>query len=364
MIPPVLRISISSALPRVLTLTALFVLLLAAALALLVGATKKVVIGALGAAAMVTALVIRRSDARPVMIIQASPFGLCLCCGIILAGYLIFRSARSVPLPRDTTALRISGALLGGLFGARLGYWLLIDGSSTGWRDIANFRHGGLLGFGAYLGGALATVCIIREDWRTLARWLDHITKPLLLGIAITRVGCYLEGSDFGRPLPTGASPLLVALGTFPRWQGVSGDSYFGSPAWANQVAHWGLSTDATVSLPVHPVQLYEVAFVLAILLVLSFKKHERPVGALFVAVAVSYSLGYVLLGFLRGDLTHVSVLSTRWRWSLPLGSHEQLVALGACALALMVWRSWKHEQAFCTRFKPLFRAAKTKLNT
>jgi hypothetical protein len=69
------------------------------------------------------------------------------------------------------------------------------------------------------------------------------------------------------------------------------------------------------------------------------------------------------LLGFLRGDQAHVIVLSTRWRWSVPLGSHEQLVAVGACVLALMVRRSWKHEQAFVAQFRPLFRAVTTKIS-
>jgi phosphatidylglycerol---prolipoprotein diacylglyceryl transferase len=363
MFPLLLRIPIVPALSRLLLLLALFALLLVAVLGVLVRATKRSIVGLTGAAIVLSALLMGRVDARPSVTIQLSAFGTCLCIAIALCCWLLLRTSSKSPASPTTVAVWICYTLVGGLIGARIGYWLLLDGTSTTWRDVINFRRGGLFGFGAYLGGLFASFCAIRRDQRALATWLDHLVLPLLLAIGIARIGCYYEGCDFGRPLHSGAHPLLVALGTFPRWPQSAGDHYLGSPAWINHVSHWGLSPDAPASLPVHPVQLYEAAFAFGLLLIgFVFRKRQRPAGVLFLHLAMAYGLGYFALGFLRGDLTRpVVLISSRLHWNIPFGSHEQWAGLGACALSWLVCKSWKHERAFWTRFRPLFRAAKAR---
>ena len=365
MFPSLLRIPIVPSMPRLLMLLAFFVLLLVAVLGVLVRATKRSMFGLAGSTTVLGALLIGRVEVRPSVTIQLSAFGTCLCIAIALSCWLLLRTSSNRPEPPAVVAVRICYVLLGGLLGARIGYWLLIDDAPTSWRDIINFRSGGLFGFGAYLGGLLASLCTVRRDQRAFARWLDHLALPLLLAIGITRIGCYFEGCDFGRPLRPGAHPLLVALGTFPRWPQSPSDHYLGSPAWINHVSHWGLSPDATASLPVHPVQLYEAAFTFGLLLVgLAYRKRQRPAGVLFLYTVMAYGFGYFLLGFLRGDLTRsVVLISNRLHWTIPFGSHEQWAALCACALSLLVCRSWRHEQAFWTQFRPLFRAAKARFS-
>jgi phosphatidylglycerol:prolipoprotein diacylglycerol transferase len=365
MFPSLIRIPVVPAMPRLLMLLAFFVLLLVAVLGVLVRATRRSIVGLAGATTVLGALLIGRVAARPPVTIQLSTFGTCLCIAIALGCWLLLRTSSNRPAPSAVVTVRICYSLLGGLLGARIGYWLLIDGAWTSWHDIIDFRRGGLFGFGAYLGGLLATLCTIRRDHRAFAGWLDHLALPLLLAIGIARIGCYFEGCDFGRPLRPGAHPLLVALGTFPRWPQSPGDHYLGSPAWINHVSHWGLSPDAQASLPVHPVQLYEAAFTFGLLLIgLALRKVQRPAGVLFLYLAMAYSLGYLLLGFLRGDLTRsVVLISSRLHWTVPFGSHEQWAALGACAFSLLVCRSWKHEQAFWTQFRPFFRAARARFN-
>jgi hypothetical protein len=112
-------------------------------------------------------------------------------------------------------------------------------------------------------------------------------------------------------------------------------------------------------------VQLYEAVFTFGLLLVgLALRKVQRPLGVLFLYMAIAYGLGYFLLGFLRGDLTRsVVLISGRLHWAVPFGSHEQWAALGACAFSWLVYRSWKHEQAFWTQLRPFFRAAKARIS-
>lgn len=365
MVPSLLRISFTSAMPRLLLLVALFVTLLVAAFGLLIGEKKRLAVGSIASAVVLAALFAGRAESQTPFTIQFSAFGSGVSLAIVISCWWLLRSGGRDGVSRERTAIKICAALLGGLLGGRLGYWLFVDLGQSGLADMLNFQRGGLFGFGAFVGGLLATLVVVRHNQPALARWLDQLSIPMLLGIGLGRIGCYFDGCDFGRPLRPGAHPLLVALGTFPRWQASAGDRYLGSPAWANHVSHWGLSPDAPVSLPVHPVQLYEAMFAFGLLLLaLAFKKRLQHTGTLFLCLGGTYAVGYFALGFLRGDLTPmVSLVSTRLHWAIPFGSHEQLVALGCAALTLLVWRSWKHEQPFAARFSPLFRAAKAKIN-
>src|SRR5437868_15077404 len=74
----------------------------------------------------------------------------------------------------------------------------------------------------------------------------------------LTRIGCYLFGCDFGKPLPPGAPDWLKSMGTFPHWGEGTLLHGSGSPAWVQHVQHKVLDFDSAASLPVHPTQVYE----------------------------------------------------------------------------------------------------------
>ncbi len=362
MFPSLFRITIPHAMPRVLLLLGLAAALFAAALGLLVGATRKVIIGLLATGTILTLLLVIRVGASQSAIISISPFGLGLCISIVLGSWFLLRATQSMGMTHDEATMRLVYMLLGGLLGARIGDWLLNYDASSSWVDLIAFRRGGLFGYGAYIGGLLAVQYTTPRDYRAFANWLDQVSPALLLGIGLTRIGCYFQGCDFGRPLRSTVRPFVAVLGTFPRWEPNEGDRYFGSPAWISQVSHWGLSPDAPVSLPVHPVQLYESAFAFGLLLlVLTRARKNRPAGTLFLSLCTAYGLGYFLLGFLRGDRPRSVLVIARMHWTIPVGSHEQLIALGSCVFALFVWKCWKNEQGFSDRLHRFFRAAQTK---
>jgi phosphatidylglycerol---prolipoprotein diacylglyceryl transferase len=362
MFPSLLRITIPHTIPWVLLLLGLTAALLAAALGLLVGEARKVVIGLLVAGTILAMLLLVRVGASQAVRIRISPFGIGLCISIVLGSWFLLRSAESIGVRYDEATKRLCYMLIGGLVGARVGDWVLHHGTASSWFDLVNFQRGGLFGYGAYIGGLIAVHFTTPPGHKALANWLDHVSMPLLFGVGLTRVGCYCQGCDFGRPLRPASRPLLAVLGTFPRWEPGEGDRYFGSPAWISQVSHWGLSPDAPVSLPVHPVQLYEAALAFCLLLLVLVRRHEnRPAGTLFLPLSIAYGLGYFLLGFLRGDLRRSVLVVARMHWRIPVGSHEQLIALGSCVLALFVWKSWKYEQGFVDQLRQIFRAAQTK---
>src|SRR6185369_4078580 len=107
-----------------------------------------------------------------------------------------------------------------------------------------------------FLGGLAGSFFFLRRHKIPLLPWADVAVPSLASGLMITRIGCYLFGCDFGRPLcatesaigakdlvecaAPGAPPhWLQSLGTFPRWAAGmlhEGNPAEGAPAWTQHV--------------------------------------------------------------------------------------------------------------------------------
>ena len=174
--------------------------------------------------------------------------------------------------------------------------------TAWGWLDP---RRGGMVAYGGFLGGVLGA-------WLAHPRGLgflgfaDVATPGVVLGTAITRLGCFLNGCDFGTPT---ALPWAVR---FPRDAGGLGPS----PAWRQHLEQGTVfqrelvTRVSTESLPVHPTQLYEAALALGILavLVLARRRLTRD-GQAFFAFAALYGVGRSLIELLRGDAQRGTLL-------------------------------------------------------
>ncbi len=120
----------------------------------------------------------------------------------------------------------------------------------------------------------------------------------------LTRIGCYLFGCDFGKPLPLGAPDWLKSLGTFPHWADGTLPHGSGAPAWVQHVQHNWVASDSAASLPVHPTQIYE-SLVGATLLALLFwvRKNLRFRGQVFLVFTFAYGVLRFLLEMIRDDV-------------------------------------------------------------
>jgi phosphatidylglycerol:prolipoprotein diacylglycerol transferase len=208
---------------------------------------------------------------------------------------------------------------------------------------LPNFHDGGLLGYGAYIGGLIGASLACRGAAYSLRNWLDMATLPVLLGTGLTRLGCYMQGCDFGRPLGRNRPAFLNALGAFPRWKLGPDGAIEGSPAWISQVLRNGLPPDSSKSLPVHPTQLYAAvfAFALATLFWLVLRR-RRFAGQLFLSATFLFSIGIFALEFLRGDADRGTWSIARSYEILNLGSWTQLMALGSVLLVVRAWPAWR----------------------
>ena len=161
--------------------------------------------------------------------------------------------------------------------------------------------------------GSLPTAAV--AAWRfaarrglSLARLADCVAPGLLVGLAIGRVGCFLNGCCFGGPCTL---PWAVR---FPAGTG---------PAAAHPAADGG-------SVPIHPAQLYAAldAALLAVLAV-AFTPWTRRDGEVFALVLTLHPISRILLEIIRVD--EPPALGT------PL-SISQLVSLALLALAAALW--------------------------
>ena len=143
--------------------------------------------------------------------------------------------------------------------------------------------QGGLVG--GFAGGGLYT-------WRNKIRFWEmaDIAAPgIILGQAVGRIACLLNGDAFGSP--TGSNfGLVYPEGTYAY------DVYGSQPLW--------------------PAEVWEGQWDLVVLALLFLIKMRRvPTGYLFLSYNLLYSLGRFLLEFLRGDTDRFAGL-TAAQWT------------------------------------------------
>ncbi len=203
--------------------------------------------------------------------------------GRLLAVWLAKRAGLDAKLADRCAMWTFAGAIVG----ARLLFVATNLDQFDSLFDIFAWWKGGVVAYGGFLGGLVAaiTFCWI-HDLRFLA-WADCVAPSLCVGLALTRVGCFLAGCDFGREWN---GPLAVR---FPS----------GSPASLQQ-AQLGLLPSGTLeSLPVHPTQLYEsLAGLVLLILVFAVRRRQRVSGQALAMFAIGYGIVRYLIEIVRAD--------------------------------------------------------------
>ena len=148
------------------------------------------------------------------------------------------------------------------LIGARLFYLI----GQWDWSDAFNLNTSGMVFYGGLLVGLPVTYGVVKKMKLPAGAVADAIGLSLPLGLAIARVGCFLNGCCYGKP-----SGLPWAV-TFP-----------------------GTTT------PVHPTQLYELILDLAMFAFLLWaRKYLTRDWDLFLLSIASYAAIRFFMEFLR----------------------------------------------------------------
>jgi phosphatidylglycerol:prolipoprotein diacylglycerol transferase len=90
---------------------------------------------------------------------------------------------------------------VGGYFGARLLSVVIEQPEIRGWQEIllSCFSLGPLTFYGGAIGGTLLVLCYAILRRLPVAKLCDIGIPPLLLALGIGRIGCFLNGDDYGR---------------------------------------------------------------------------------------------------------------------------------------------------------------------
>jgi len=152
-------------------------------------------------------------------------YGVMLLLAVVSGTALTVWRGRQVGLDADWVITLVFWGFIPGIIGARMfyviEYWPNFQRLTFGetFLAIINITEGGLVVYGSLLGGMLGFgALILREKLPSLAT-LDLVVPGMLLGLALGRIGCFLNGCCFG-----GACDLPWAV-RFPA----------GSPSYAQQ---------------------------------------------------------------------------------------------------------------------------------
>ncbi len=175
-----------------------------------------------------------------------STFGVMMALAFLTGFWITAKRMEEEGLDPELASTLLVYAMFGGLLGSKL-YYAIDVGLRTGapFSELF-FSRAGITWYGGLLGGTLACYIgarIHRVSFLTLA---NCSATTLAVGQALGRVGCFLVGDDYGRPTDL---PWAVA---FPQ----------GAPP-----------TDE----PVHPTQLYEVAWLLPVAAFLWWRRKRSP---------------------------------------------------------------------------------------
>lgn len=198
-------------------------------------------------------------------------------------GFQLFRFRRRRQgdfLPWMERLVLLAAMIAGGAIGSKLLAWLEDPFRSWAHRTDIVYLMSGKTVIGGLLGGLLAV------EWMKKALGLtrrtgDLYAVPLAAGIAIGRIGCFLEGlADGTYGLPTNLP--------------------------------WGV--DFGDGIPRHPTQLYEIAFLLGLIVVLLRREREpHREGDLFRLFLVAYMGFRLIVEFWKPGVPLLGLTSLQW---------------------------------------------------
>jgi len=267
-------------------------------------------------------------------------YGLMIAVGFLAALHMVQREAKKHGVdPQIPNNMAFWGLFLG-IAGCRALHILMFPGAYS-WRDPIGWIaiwNGGLVFHGALIGPLIYSAFTLRKY--QLGFWwsCDRVIPYIPLAHAFGRIGCFLNGCCYGKrtDLPWGVP--------FPRVPWDLSKPATGSPVFldhCHRYSELSMSADHW-SYPVHPTQLYAVAYLLGIcLLLLYLRKRWNPFeGFVLPTYFVLYGVARCLVEFLRGDHnpTVLDVLTQQQVFSLA--------SIGVGVFLLVVLRAWNKRRA------------------
>jgi phosphatidylglycerol:prolipoprotein diacylglycerol transferase len=242
------------------------------------------------------------------------------------------------PNPFPITPIVGLWIFLGAFIGARA-YWIAqygaeyerIWGEEIHWYHAFYIWQSGLVFYGGLFGGFIAGIGYMLYCRVPLLPMGDIAMPWLPLGIAITRLGCFLNGCCWGTP-----SDLPWAI-AFPK----------DCPTWDHHEELGLISGDSPYSLPVHPTQLYNLFGQLVVFLILLWMYRrlraggsKRYEGIVLFTFPLLYGIVRFTTEIFRGD-------SARPLLDMTVSQIVSLLLIGFALVGyVLLWCfRWRHQR-------------------
>lgn len=265
--------------------------------------------------------------------LQIHSYGMMLGMSFVLGVYLYLYLLQRHRLATRHVYVAISLAILGALAGARILFILANMKEDWNLARMVAPNGGGLVAYGGYIGGILCGAGYLLARKENVLAHVDACTPTLVLGLSLTRIGCFLNGCCFGA-----------------RTDGPSGVSFPAGSLAFSQHTHRGWPLlDQYHTVPIHPTQLYECGFGLLLLVVVGLllrsQRKERLAdrsaiesgaprerrkladGLVFITFVGAYALWRFLIEFLRDDANRGSLAA------LSTSQIISMVLVAGCAV-------------------------------
>lgn len=226
-------------------------------------------------------------------------YGLMIGIGFIAAYLMCSYRGRKMKMDTDVLYGILICAIIGGLLGSRLLYYIvelprIIEDPSILW----DFRHGYVV-YGGIIGGILTAGVYLKIKKASFIEYFDLVMPSVALAQGFGRLGCFFAGCCYGRETDA--------------WYGIT-------------FTH---SSFAPNGVKLIPTQLISSAgdFLFALLLVLYARRSPARgrVGSVYLML---YGVGRFLVEFLRND----------YRGSVGIFSTSQFISIGIVAAGILLY--------------------------
>ncbi|MDR4506833.1 MAG: prolipoprotein diacylglyceryl transferase [Candidatus Brocadiaceae bacterium] len=162
---------------------------------------------------------------------------------------------------------------------------------------IFKVYEGGLVYFGGLFAAIITLFVYAKKNHLPVLKIIDIVAPSTALGLAIGRIGCFMNGCCFGKValhLPWGIC--------FPKTYDKTG-MVDGSPAFLYQCNQGLIHLSDVKTLPVHPAQLYAFLSNLALFFILNlFFAYRKKNGEVVLLFGMLYAVIRYSMESLRGD--------------------------------------------------------------
>ncbi|MDP2940193.1 MAG: prolipoprotein diacylglyceryl transferase [Candidatus Omnitrophota bacterium] len=156
------------------------------------------------------------------IILQIGPFtiysyGLLLALASFVSIFLLTQEGKKQGFKADILLDFCFWILVSGIIGARIFYILLnLHFFQENPKEILMLWHGGLVWFGGLIAAIIFGILFLKIKRQPILKTLDLICPYAALAQAIGRIGCFLNGCCFGRPLGFGIFFPVHQMKLFP----------------------------------------------------------------------------------------------------------------------------------------------------